>query len=223
MNIQQDLFAMRDESYQAFTEKLIPNVLADRIIGVRMPALRKYARRIRGSEEAEQFLSHLPHTYQEENLLHMLLLESCGDFEKARDAMRRFLPHVDNWAVCDCPPPRVFGENRESLIPWIRELLDSGQTYSVRYGIGLLMRYFLKDLFSPDYLDWVSAVQQRDYYAQLMVAWYFATALAFRFEETLPYLSSRRLEPWIHAKTISKAIDSYRIDDDRKAILRALR
>jgi 3-methyladenine DNA glycosylase AlkD len=223
MNIQQGLFAMRDEKYRAFMARLVPNISADRIIGVRMPALREYAKQIRGSEGAERFLALLPHTYQEENLLHMLLLESYKDFEKAKEALHRFLPHVDNWAVCDCPPPLVFKKNREALIPWIKELLASGKTYSVRYGIGLLMRYFLADLFLPDYLEWVLAVREDDYYVRMMVAWYFATALTFRFEETLPYLSSRRLEPWIHAKTISKAIESYRISDDRKTLLRALR
>ncbi len=223
MEIKRDLLSMRDEKYRIFTAKLVPNISADRIIGVRMPVLRKYAGQIKGTEMAEQFLASLPHTYQEENLLHMLLLDSRSNFAEVKGDMDLFLPYVDNWAVCDCPPPRVFGENREELIPWIRELLSCGKTYSVRYGIGLLMRYFLTDLFSPEYPGWVSAVKESDYYVRMMVAWYFATALAFRFEETLPYLAERRLEPWTHAKTITKAIESYRITLDQKTVLRALR
>ena len=223
MEILHDLFAMRDAAYRDFSAKLLPNIPAERVIGVRMPALRKYAKRIAGETATARFLSSLPHTYQEENLWHMILLGESKSFEDALGELGRFLPYVDNWAVCDCPPPRVFEKSREALLPWIRALLESGKTYSVRYGIGLLMRYFLTDLYSPEYPRMVAAVKERDYYVRMMVAWYFATALAFRFEEILPYLAERRLEPWIHAKTISKAIESYRLSPEQKSVLRRLR
>ena len=223
MEILQDLFAMRDPEYRDFSAKLIPNIPAERVIGVRVPALRKYAKRIAGETGTETFLSTLPHAYQEENLLHMILLEECKSFEDAQRELDRFLPYVDNWAVCDCPPPRVLGGRREELLPWIGELLKSGKIYSVRYGIGLLMRYFLTDLYSPEYPRMVAEVKEEDYYVRMMVAWYFATALAFRFEEVLPYLTERRLNPWIHAKTVSKAIESYRLSPEQKTVLRGLR
>lgn len=221
--VQKALFSMQDMPFQAFQAKLIPTVPPETIIGVRTPALRKLAAELSGSPQAEDFLCALPHRYFEENNLHAFLISRCGDFEKAVTLTREFLPYVDNWATCDQFTPTVFGRHLPELLPCITQWLASGQVYTVRFGIRMLMRFYLEDAFRPEYLDDVANVRLDDYYVRMMVAWYFATALAFQYNQALPYLQAQRLDLWVHNKTISKAIESYRITPAQKTYLRTLR
>jgi 3-methyladenine DNA glycosylase AlkD len=216
------LFSMQDLGYRAFQSKLIPTVLAERVIGVRTPQLRKFAKSIAGTPEAEAFLKHLPHTYYEEDMLHAFLIERIGDFDRTVVELDRFLPYVDNWAVCDSlSPPVFFGEER--LLPHLLRWTSSSYAYAVRYGIVGLMRHFLTDRFQPELLEEVARVRSEEYYVNMAIAWYFATALATQYSATLPYLTEHRLSPWIHAKTIQKAIESYRVPTERKEELKKYR
>lgn len=221
--IQKNLFTWQDLSYQAFQSKLMPTVDPQRIIGVRTPLLRKYAKQLFGTEDGWSFLQKLPHTFFEENQLHGFLIEQIRDFELALEKMEQFLPYVDNWATCDGTSPKVFSQNKDKLLLHIDKWLQSEHCYTVRYGIGMLMRYYLTDAFSPEYPKRISQIKSEEYYVNMMVAWYFATALAYRYEEILPYLTERQLSPWIHQKTIQKAVESYRIGDEQKRVLKLLR
>lgn len=178
---------------------------------VQVPLLRKLAKQLADTPEAEVFLQELPHFYYEENALHAFLLESVRDYGTALAATERFLPYVDNWAVCDCFSPKVFAQHKPELLPAIRRWLGSDQVYTVRYGIGMLMRYYLDDAFRPEYLAWVAAVHSEEYYVNMMRAWYFATALAKQPAAALPWLTEKRLDVWTHNKTIQKAVESRRI------------
>ena len=221
--IQEKLFALQDLNYRQFQAKLMPTVDPEQIIGVRMPALRKLAKELKGTAEAEAFLAALPHRYYDENNLHGLLLCARSSYEETVAGLDIFLPHVDNWATCDLLSPRAFRSHPPQLPEQIRRWLGSGDTYTVRFGLDMLMSFYLDECFRPEYLDWAAEVKSEEYYVRMMVAWYFATALAKQYDAALPYLTSRRLEQWTHNKTIQKAVESYRITPEQKDALRALR
>lgn len=222
-DLQKELFQLQDIAYKEFQRKLIPNVEPEKVIGIRTPALRKFAKQFSKSEAAAAFLEDLPHFYYEENNLHMMLLIEMRDFSTCLEKMDAFLPYVDNWATCDLPLPQCFKTRKKELLPYIYKWLDSPHTYTVRYAIGTLMRLFLEDDFSPEYLERVASIQSEEYYVNMMIAWYFATALAKQWKTTIPYLEQRRLALWVHRKTIQKAIESYRITPEQKDYLRTLR
>lgn len=221
--ITQALFRLRDEGYRAFQAKLIPTVDPSRIIGVRTPALRTLAKELAGSAEAEAFLAALPHTYFDENQLHAFLVSGMRDYEACLAAVERFLPHVDNWASCDQMSPKVFRKHRRELLEPIRRWLASGQTYSVRFGLKMLMEHYLDGDFDGAYPAMAAALRSEEYYVRMMQAWYFATALAKQYEAVLPYLEKGALDPWTHNKAIQKAIESCRIPNAQKDYLRTLR
>ncbi len=223
MSIRETLFSLREEKFAAFQARLIPNVAPERIIGVRTPALRKLAKTLRGSGEAEEFLKALPHDLFEENNLHAFLLCEMKDFDACVQAVEDFLPYVDNWATCDQMSPGVFRKNKQALLPYIRCWIASERCYTRRFGTGMLMSHFLDEDFREEYLRLVSDKRSEEYYVNMMIAWYFATALAKQYEAALPYLENRRLDPWVHNKAIQKAVESFRVSDEHKACLRALK
>lgn len=222
--LQQHLFGMRDAAYAAFIAKLTPGFPPSHFIGVRVPLLRTIARSFAKEEAASQrFLSHLPHSYYEEDMLHGMLISLVKDYDRCLDLTDRFLPYVDNWAVCDTLSPKVFAKHKAQLLENILRWSSSSHTYTCRFGLRMLMTHFLDDSFSADFLEIPAAIRSEEYYVKMMVAWYFATALAKQWEATLPYLENRQLDPWTHRKTIQKAIESYRIPPERKDYLRTLR
>ncbi len=222
-DIQARLFAMADEGYKAFHSKLIPNIDSALVIGVRTPELRKYAREFEKTPVAADFLVSLPHKYYEENNLHAFIIERTEDFDIALAETERFLPFIDNWATCDMFMPKAFKREPERLLDSIYRWLGSGETYTVRYGVGCLMNLFLDKRFSPEYMEAVASVKSDEYYVNMMIAWYFATALAKQYDAAIPYLTNRRLPVWTHNKTIQKAVESSHIDAQTKAFLRGLR
>lgn len=222
--LQQNLFGMRDAAYAAFIAKLTPGFPLGHFIGVRVPLLRTIARSFAKEEAASQrFLSHLPHSYYEEDMLHGMLISLVKDYDRCLDLTDRFLPYVDNWAVCDTLSPKVFAKHKAQLLENILRWSSSSHTYTCRFGLRMLMTHFLDDSFSADFLEIPAAIRSEEYYVKMMVAWFFATALAKQWEATLPYLENRQLDPWTHRKTIQKAIESYRIPPERKDYLRTLR
>jgi len=221
--IREELFRLRDEAYRDFQAKLIPNIAPETMIGVRTPALRAYAKELAKRPGIGEFLDALPHAYFDENQLHAFLLSGMKEFDACVRAVDGFLPFVDNWATCDQLSPGAFGKNHAALLPWIQHWLDSGKTYPVRFGIGMLMQHFLDADFDPAYLQRVAAVRSAEYYINMMRAWYFATALAKQYDTVLPYLEKQRLDVWTHNKTIQKAVESYRITDEQKTYLKTLR
>ncbi len=222
-SLQKQLFSMQDMAYRDFSSNLMPGIDKNTIIGIRTPQLRKFAKQLAQTEEAEQFLRQLPHQYYEENNLHMMLVAQIKDYENCLAEVERFLPYIDNWATCDLPVPKCFEKYKKELITVIPKWISTEKTYIVRYGIGLLMRFYLDEDFDPAYLELVTAVRSEEYYVNMMIAWYLATALAKQWEETIPYLEERRLPEWVHKKTIQKAVESYRITKEQKEYLRSLR
>lgn len=221
--ISEELFALQDTEYQVFQSKLMPTIPPETVIGVRTPLLRKLAKELAGTPQAEHFLQSLPHRYYEENNLHAFLIEKIRDYDTALAETERFLPYINNWATCDCFCPKVFAKHKEELLISLRRWLGSDQTYTVRYAMGMLMRYYLDEDFQPEYLAWVAGVHSEEYYLNMMRAWYFATALAKQPDAALPWLTDRRLDVWTHNKTIQKAIESYRISPEQKDYLRTLK
>lgn len=221
--IQKKLFALQDVGYKAFQSKLIPNIDPDTVIGVRAPDQKALAKALSGTPEAEIFLHTLPHKYYEENNLHALLIMREKDYGKTLMLLEEFLPCIDNWATCDTLRPGVFAKHRPALKTEIERWLIADHAYTVRFGIEMLMTHYLDAEFYPEALEQVAAVEWDEYYVKMMVAWYFATALAKQYEAALPYLQQQRLERWTHNKTIQKAVESYRITEEQKAYLRTLR
>mgnify|MGYP000135103828 CR=1 FL=1 len=222
-NVQTHLFELQDLKYRDFHAKLMPTVNKEKIIGVRTPALRVFAKKYGKTDEAKEYLQMLPHQYYEENNLHGLLIEQIKDYDTCLEELERFLPYIDNWATCDIPRPKCFAKHKTELLPVIKEWIASGNTYTIRYGIGTLMSFYLDEDFKPEYIELVASVQSEEYYVNMMIAWYLATALAKQWDATIPYLEERKLSPWVHRKTIQKAVDSYRITDEQKVYLKTLR
>ena len=215
------LFELKDDKYAAFHRKLIPTVNPDKVLGVRTPALRKFAKEVaRDGEGCAAFLQELPHRYYDENQLHAFIISGIKDYESCVFEVEKFLPYVDNWATCDQMLPAVFKKNKDKLVKKIYEWLDSDKTYTVRFGIGMLMKHYLEEDFKPEYLERVSVIRSDEYYIQMMIAWYFATALSFRYDDALPYIRDNKLDPDVKKKTVRKAIESYRISKEQKDYLR---
>lgn len=221
--IRKQLFQLQDIKYKEFYSKLIPHMDSERIIGVRIPVLRKYVRSIYDTEEANNFLKQLPHLYYEENNVHGCLIENVKDYQTCIKLLNEFLPYVDNWATCDMLSPKVFKKNLPDLWNQIQIWIHAEHIYTVRFGIKMLMDYYLDEYFEMKYLDMVANVHSEAYYVQMMAAWYFATALAKQYEAALPYLENHKLPLWIHNKTIQKAIESYRITEEQKKYLKTIK
>lgn len=221
--IREKLFELRDEEYKAFHAKLIPTVAEEAILGVRTPVLRKYAKEMSKHPQIGEFLAGLPHKYYDENNLHGFIIEQLKDYGDCLQRIEEFLPYIDNWATCDMLAPKVFGKHTEELTASIRRWIASEDTYTIRFAINMLMRFYLDEEFKPEYPELVCGVVSQEYYVNMMMAWYFATALAKQYDAVLPYLEQRRLAPWTHNKTIQKACESYRITAEQKAYLRSLK
>lgn len=222
-DIQKRLFELRDEKYRDFQSPLIPNIKKELFIGVRTPILKGLAKELHGSDAKKEFLSTLPHKYFDENQLHSFLISLEKDFSVCIERVNGFLPYIDNWATCDQLSPKCFYKNPEKLLPYINTWLESGHTYTVRFAILCLMRYFLDERFDIEYASKVALTKCDDYYIITAVAWYFATALAKQYDDILPFISERRIEESARLKAIQKAVESYRISDERKAVLRSFK
>ena len=220
--IQDELWSLADDGYRRFQCKLMPTVTPEIVIGVRTPLLRTMAKQLWKSELSRPFMEELPHKYYEENNLHAFCIEQITDFDKCISALRTFLPYVNNWATCDSLSPRVLSKYPTQLRTEIENWLIAPTTFEVRFGIKMLMTHYLGTSFSPDILERVASIRSDEYYVNMMIAWFFATALAKQPHATLPYLQERRLSPWVHAKAIRKAIESDRISDEQKQYLRTL-
>ena len=223
MTVSERLAESGSGKYRDFQSKLVPGIPKETILGVKTPDMRRIAKEIMGTREAEAFLAELPHRYYEENLVHFFLIAMIRDFDECAKAVEIFLPYVDCWPVCDQSSPKVFSKNHEKLLPLIRKWIGSEHVYTVRFGIRMLMNEFLGDDFRPEYLEWVAGIPGEDYYIRMMIAWYFATALAKRYDESVVYFENRRLDPWTHKKAIQKAVESFRVSDGHKDYLKTLR
>lgn len=221
--IKRKLFTLQDIKYRDFHSKLMPDTDKETVIGIRVPVLRKFAKSIAGTELADRFIEELPHHYYEENNLHMMLITGIKDYEECLLEIERFLPYIDNWATCDFPAPKCFADHKEELLPVIMNWIASVKTYTIRYGIGMLMRLYLDEDFDPEYVELVAGVKSDEYYVNMMIAWYMATALAKQWDAVIPYIEKHRLSDWVHRKTIQKAVESYRITDEQKDYLKKYR
>ncbi|MCR5545448.1 MAG: DNA alkylation repair protein [Lachnospiraceae bacterium] len=223
MNYLEELFAMKDEKYRSFMAKLTPNLKPDIFIGVRTPELKAMAKKIKAAGEEKAFMENLPHRYFEENQLHAFLISLEKDYDKAMKSTEEFLPYIDNWATCDQLSPKVFKKDlartKDAAYYW----MESDHSYTLRFGIEIMMRYFLDDYFKVEYMERISYIRSEEYYVNMMLAWYFATALAKQYDATLPFLEKQRLDSWVHNKTIQKAIESYRISKEQKNYLRTIK
>ena len=218
-----ELFRLQDKKYAAFQAKLIPTVKTDRIIGVRTPELRTFAKKLVKDEDIASFLTSLPHQYFDEDQLHAFVISLEKDFDKCIAEIEAFLPFVDNWATCDQLSPKIFKKEPEKLLPYIYTWIKLDKVYTVRFAIGMLMQYFLDERFNPKYADMVAAVRSEEYYINMMIAWYFATALAKQYDSILPYLEGKKLDDWTHNKAIQKSVESNRITTEQKAYLKTLK
>lgn len=221
--IKEELFEMQDLEYREFHAKLMPTVDKECVIGVRVPVLRKYAKKLAKEPQIGEFLEELPHQYYEENNVHAFVIEQTKEYEKCLEQVELFLPYIDNWATCDMLSPKVLGKHTKELLEVIKKWIASEQTYTIRFGIGMLMRFYLDEKFDDAYPAMVAHVKSEEYYVNMMIAWYFATALAKQYEAVLPYLTEHKLDLWIHNKTIQKACESYRITKEQKEFLRTLK
>ena len=221
--IRERLFSMQDTKYRDFQAKLIPTVEADSVIGVRTPELRKYATELIRQGDYDAFLQDLPHKYFDENQLHAFIVSGIRDYEKCMEELCHFLPYVDNWATCDQMSPKVFKKHKTELLGQVKEWIKSDETYTARFAIGMLMEHFLDEDFDPEFPKMVAKVRSEEYYINMMIAWYFATALAKQYDAILPYIEEKKLNAWTHNKAIQKSVESYRITPEQKDYLKSLK
>lgn len=222
-NVQTRLFELQDLKYRDFHAKLMPTVNKEKIIGVRTPALRVFAKKYGKTDEAKEYLQILPHQYYEENNLHGLLIEQIKDYDTCLEELERFLPYIDNWATCDMLAVKVVKNHLDTFIDEVYRWMESDHAYTIRFGISMLMRYYLEDAFQMEYPEKVAQIRSEEYYVNMMRAWYFATALAKQYDKILPFIEKQKLDVWTHNKTIQKAIESYRITPEQKEYLRRLK
>ncbi|MBS4913385.1 MAG: DNA alkylation repair protein [Veillonella sp.] len=225
MNVRDWLFENRDPAYIEYQSKVTPNVNKETFIGVRTPVLRRLAKQLIKKEPQvmAQFLKDLPHTYFEENQLHAVLLSDMKDFEAVVAEVNRFLPYVDNWGTCDTLVPKIFNDHLAELEPLAYAWIQSDQPYTIRFGISMFMSFFLGPTFKVDQAEAIAALRSDEYYVNMMIAWYFATALAFNYEDVVPFLTEKKLDVWTHNKSIQKGVESRRLTDEQKVFLKSLR
>lgn len=223
VKVQKQLFELQDLKYRDFHAKLMPTIDKEKVIGVRTPVLRSYAKQFGKTEEAKEFIKVLPHKYYEENNLHGMLLEQIKDYDELIIELEKFLPHIDNWATCDLLSLRIVEKNLEDFLEKINKYIKSDQPYTIRFGISMLMKHYLDDNFKIEYANKVAAVQSEEYYVNMMRAWYFATALAKQYDSIIPFIEEKKLDVWTHNKAIQKSIESYRITPEQKEYLRTLK
>ncbi len=223
MNVIEELLALQDVSYGDFQAKLTPGIPRELFIGVRVPEVRKLAKRLVKEPEISEFLNELPHKYYDENMFHGLLISEIKDYDACIGAVEKFLPYVDNWAVCDIMSPKVFKKNKDKLFNKIKEWSASEKTFTCRFGMEMLMTYFLDDDFRPEYLDIPASVHSEEYYVNMMTAWFFATALAKQWDSAVVYIENGVLDTWVHNRAIQKARESYRITPEQKEYLKTLK
>ena len=221
--IVKELFLHQDGKYREMQIKITPGRKEEDFIGVRTPELRSYAKQLGKREDVEEFLTALPHTYFEEDQLHAFIISEMKDYERCMEHLNAFLPYVDNWATCDQMSPKIFRKHRKELLVQIRKWMKSKETYTIRFAVGMLMEHFLDEDFDLKYPEMVARIRSEEYYVNMMIAWYFATALAKQYDAVLPFLTEKRLEIWTHNKTIQKAVESYRITDEQKTYLKTLK
>lgn len=218
------LFELKDEKYKEFTLKIIPGLEPDNVIGVRTPQIAKIAKEIIKSGDYSSFLDDCPHKYYEEMGIHVAIINSMKDYDSVIREIDRFIPYVDNWATCDGIKPRkAFSKNCDRLIIDAKRWIKSEHIYTKRFGIEMIMNFFLDDNFKREYNDLVASIRSDEYYINMMIAWYFATALAKQYNDTIPFIENRRLDEWTHKKTIQKARESYRITEEQKEYLKSLK
>ena len=232
-SIIKELYKMQDKKYRDMQVKIIPNIDKDSIIGVRTPEhsiigvrtpeLRSFAKKLIKEDNYKEFLEELPHKYFDENQLHSFIISEIKDYDICISYINKFLPYINNWATCDQLSPKVFKKNKDSLLKEIKIWIKSKEVYTIRFGIGMLMSYFLDEDFNESYLETISKIKSEEYYIKMMIAWYYATALAKQYDSTIKYLENNKLDIWVHNKTIQKAIESYRITDSQKEYLRSLK
>lgn len=223
MTIREKLFTFEDPKYRDFQSKLVPNIEKETIIGVRTPDMKKIAKEFAKEESTKDFLKDLPHKYYEENLVHIFILSMIKDFDECVKGLEAFFPYIDCWPVCDQSSPGIFKKNHEKVLPLVKKWIDSDHVYTSRYGMRILMNEFLGDDFKPEYLSWVASKKGDDYYLKMMVAWYFATALAKQYDESVKVIELKELDPWTHNKAIQKACESFRVSDEHKEYLKTLK
>ncbi len=221
--IEKRLLELRDEKYREMQIRILPTLDPAAVIGVRTPELRTMAKQLVKEGISEAFLQELPHHYFEENQLHAFILSGMKYFDICIEELDRFLPFVDNWATCDQMSPKVFKKLKAELLPHIEEWIGSDKTYTIRFGIGMLMEHFLEDEFDARYPAMVAEIRSEEYYVNMMIAWYFATALAKQYDAVLPYITEQKLSPWTHNKAIQKAVESYRITPEQKEYLKTFK
>ncbi|MCR5629599.1 DNA alkylation repair protein [Eubacterium sp.] len=223
MTIYEMLLEVRDDKYKEFQAKLVPNIDSKTIIGVRTPQMRAVAKEVFNSDIRDKFLNKLPHKYYEENLVHFFILAMIKDFDECVEKVEAFLPYVDCWPVSDQATPKSFKKNHDKLLPYIKKWIASDHVYTSRFGMRMLMNEYLGDDFKEEYLELVASKKGDDYYLKMMIAWYFATALAKRYDESVKYIEERKLDEWVHKKAIQKAVESYRVSDEHKEYLKTFR
>ncbi len=223
MSVYERLLAVKDPEYREFQAKLVPNIDPATIIGVRTPDMRNIAKEVAKSKERDAFLQELPHKYYEENLVHFFVIAQIKDFDECVKAVEEFLPYVDCWPVSDQASPKSFKKNHNNLLPYIKKWIASNHVYTARFGIRMLMNEFLGDEFKDEYAQMVAEKKGEDYYLKMMVAWYFATALAKNYDETVKYIENHSLDEWVHKKAIQKAVESFRVTDEHKEYLKSFR
>lgn len=223
MNIQKRLFELSDEKNADFSAKLTPGIDREKFLGVRIPASRKLAKEIIKENEHKDFLNSLPHKYYDENILHSILISEIKDYDECIKYVDEFLPYVDNWAVCDTMSPKAFKNKHERLMNDILRWVDSDQTYTIRFGLKILMAHFLDNDFKNEYLKIPAKIKSDEYYINMMIAWFYATALAKQWDNTIVFIENGVLDKWVHNKAIQKARESYRITAEQKEYLKSMK
>lgn len=222
--IKEELLKMADIKYKEFHGRLCPGT--ENIIGIRVPVLRKFAKELSKKESVEDLLKQIDDEYYEEIMLKgMLIGLEKEDFEAVKKHIKEFVPKIDNWAVCDvfCAGLKITNKNKKEMLEFIQEYLKSSREFEIRFGIVMILDYYIEKEYLEEIFKIFNSVKCDEYYVQMAVAWAVSICLIKFYNETLKYLKTSNLDKFTYNKALQKAIESYRISNEKKLELRRIK
>lgn len=222
--IKEKLLELADPKYKEFHSGLCPGT--DNIIGVRVPVLRSYAKELRKEYEISELLKQIDNQYYEEIMLQGMLIGLANqDFETMQKQIEEFVPKIDNWAVCDvfCAGLKATKKKKEEMWSFIQKYLLSDQEFEIRFGVVMILDYYIEEDYLEKDFKIFDAITSQAYYVQMAVAWAISICLIKFYDKTIKYLETAKLDNFTYHKALQKAIESYRIADEKKEILRRIK
>ncbi len=220
----EDLKKLEDKEYKNFNSKLIPNIDSKNIIGIRIPMLRKIAKKI-AKNEYYSFLELVQNKYFEETLIEGLVISNIDDLDIFKNYYEKYIKKIDNWATCDtfCNSLKIVEKNKEILFKYFKDFLTIDSEYIIRCSLIIFLNFYNDEKYLNDIFNSLNNIDSEYYYVKMAIAWLLSMIYVKYPDETLTFLKNNNLDKFTHNKTIQKIIESRRVNKEAKEYLRKLR